>query len=301
MKKLADELFPNKASFYPVLQELARAARKKNGTAATAATQKIETIDEMFKDKSTPYFKDRIAGMVRVPATKGQGEVRGSGLDEIFQTSKTTYWLRWSAGMLTGKDPVSKVLLSTGDFVKFTPLDLQEKIRLPTSAVLTKQGGGHTGALDMPNTIMGHVTKGQDALHRERQARIEKAETPLEALHFGLSAHLDVTPNVGLIEKMFDKGADVYGKDFADKDDKKDLIERFGRERDAKKDMYLAVTHAMPLKDPFRTPQAPSPFKYQNRSSALYVFKPGLGSLKSKKSSSLPYYHDDFKKVRPPF
>ena len=239
--------------FYPKLRGIAAAAR----TGDPKARQLAAKIADEFE--SDPDFKVEVAKRVRVRATRAGGAKKGYGRDEVFKTSKTGMYLRRSAGLVPGVQPTSSVVDSSGNTQDMDWLDLQEQVRFDTSTVLTKEGGGHTGALRATTSSKGYMTEGQANLHEKRQEAIEKSSTPRNALLRGLHAHLQVTPTPMQVDD-FDEGFDVRNRDLADDTDRQDIVDQQGRVRDATKqalELFTAHTSDAVPASPVHAPLSP--------------------------------------------
>ncbi|HYK02210.1 MAG TPA: hypothetical protein VE974_10670 [Thermoanaerobaculia bacterium] len=221
----AKQLFPKREDFYPTLKDLAAQARK----GVVTAQQSVADIVKRFETDT--FFHDEIANRVRVKATTMPGDAKGVGLDELFKTSETMEFLKRDAGMVQGVEPVSRVTFPNKKTVELTWLDLQEKIRLPTSDVLTKEGEGHTGALRPAKDSKGYMLKGQAELHAARHKAIKAATTPLKGLHAAFKGHLEVTPNLIEMTKVLNNGFDIRNRDLSNPKEKAQSIKYFDRGR----------------------------------------------------------------------
>src|SRR5262249_45753294 len=147
---------------------------------------------------------------------KDGGALKGYGLDELFQTAKTPYFLRWSAGLLKGKVATSQFKMKKGT-VDLTVLQLQEHERLDTSLLFVEEERcGHTGAYREQTTAKGYITKGQDQFHKRPPSEIENSSTPRNAAVRAMHSTLQQTAKRKTLVKRYKTGVDVKNRDFSD-------------------------------------------------------------------------------------
>jgi hypothetical protein len=187
------EKLSNHEEFYRTIKSMLANAR--GGDAAD--TQKLDDLVAAYQVRGP--VKDLIDRRVRVAAQKRGGMVAGTGLDELFQTARTTDFITRSYRPPIGVESTSRYHDGTKQ-IDFDWMDAQRQVRLSTEAIVwaisrVGQVSSHTGTFH--NEFRGKwMIARQQAMHELRHSKLIERTTPRNAVIQALYTHLAITENV---------------------------------------------------------------------------------------------------------
>ncbi|MEM7037537.1 MAG: hypothetical protein AAF570_11205 [Bacteroidota bacterium] len=184
--------------FYKNVGPICEKAREGDPDALQEVQQLLDDIAENGTAQQKANRKWLHNTRIRVAATKrNPNDERGSGLDELFQTSETEEWIRRTAGLGILNNKKIQATSTLGE-QKITWVNNLEHVRVPTDHVIFTNDGktsGHSGALNQENRRTAPQTSGQAELHKKRNHAEINSSNPLNAAVRGINTHLHNTIN----------------------------------------------------------------------------------------------------------